>query len=65
MYVIERPSVKKNINIEALVKCLESCLDKLEKENYWDEDNDGYIFEEVVKAVYGDEFFQWFDNNRN
>lgn len=49
--------------VELIYKTVKSCVDKAIKENYWDEDNNQYIFEAVMMAFYGDDYFH-FHNQR-
>lgn len=44
-----------------LVQTAQKCLADMEQNDYWDEDNDQYIYEAAMKAIYGPNFFDWFN----
>jgi hypothetical protein len=54
----KRPVPKKDINWAPLLRSLENILDDIEEREWNDEDNEVYIKEAVIQAVYGD---SWYD----
>ena len=48
--------------VDKIYKCVFSILEKACGEEYWDEDNDHYIFEAVMIAFHGPDYFRDFHN---
>lgn len=46
----------------SLIRTVESCVKDTAKRGYADEDNDVYIAEEAMKAVYGKDMFNWYND---
>lgn len=54
----ERPKLLANPDFSALTQLTERYFDALESKQ-GDEDDDHYIYEEVLKALYGPKVFDW------
>lgn len=37
-------------------------LHNAQQDEYWSDDNDHYIFEAVMEAIYGPDFFDWWNS---
>jgi len=49
--------------VTSIINCLESCISASMRDGRWDEDNDVYILEAVIGAIYGDSFYEWKEEN--
>lgn len=45
----------------SLIKMAEEEVEKIAREEYMDEDFIHYVFEEVMKIIFGNDFFDWFN----
>ena len=55
----KRPKVKKSINLDSLIRCIEDMFDEIENSERDFEDYEHYIYEEAIKCIYGQEAFDW------
>lgn len=61
---IERPKIKENINWGSVILIMEKEIDEIVGGTYHeDNDNSQYVYEEVAKAIYGEEYFKWINKN--
>lgn len=59
---MQKPEVKKDINLEKVLEACKDYIDFLDSEEYHEdslEDFENYIFEASLKAGYGDDVFDW------
>lgn len=59
--MIVKPELIKNPDWSKLTKMVEFNLNDAIKSKYWSNDVNHYIFEEVMIALYGKDFFKWFN----
>jgi hypothetical protein len=55
----KRPEVRKDIDIDSIVRNCESILNNMIELDWQDEDNSVYLYEAVMIAVYGDGIFNF------
>lgn len=56
------PVKLEKIDFEPVVEMIDRIIERAKSKRYWDEDYEGYIFEAVVKAIYGESFFDWLNS---
>jgi hypothetical protein len=56
-----RPLPLKNPDFSEIVKACESYMKAYFETEYWDDDMNNYIWEIVVRTIYGKDFFTWFN----
>jgi len=54
-----------DVNIVELRRACKSYIDFINSNDYDDDDHQYYIFEEAMKALYGDNIFDWVNKNIN
>lgn len=58
------PTVQENINWSNVIATAKDQVKDVEEGTYFDEeDSKQYIWEEVMTAIYGKDFFKWFNQN--
>jgi len=60
-----RPQLKKdNIDLSGVISQAEHIINSVVNDTYYEEnDNPQFIYEAVMTALYGDDFFEWFNKN--
>jgi len=59
------PTPQQHMDWRPLVRMTNLMIEQALKDQYWDEDNDHYIFEEVMKTIYGENFFVgWYNKQK-
>lgn len=53
------PKPLPNPDFSGVLTTAQSVVNEVAKEHYSDEDNASYIFEAVMKAIYGDKYWDW------
>ncbi len=65
VFIEQRPKILENPDIKKLRNAVEQYVDFVASEEYCeDNDFDHYIFEDVMTAFYGEDFWAW-HNNQN
>lgn len=58
------PTIQKDIDWSNVIKQAEDIRDEVVNGEYHeDNDNDHYLYEAVMEAVFGKDFFKWFNKN--
>ena len=55
----KRPKVRKDIDVDSIVRNCEAILTDMIERDWQDEDNATYLYEAVMIAVYGDDIFDF------
>ncbi len=56
---MERPEKKEEIGWGKVIRVADHCMAHLQVERRYPKDIKQYTFEEVMKAIYGDDVFRW------
>jgi len=56
------PKRKETIDIGPVIECIEDQLNEALKEDYLDDNLLHHVFEATIEAIYGKEFWGWFNN---
>lgn len=54
-----RPQQNPNPDFTQLIRMLDEMVDTAIERGFWDEDNKHYIYEVVMSAVYGPNYYGW------
>jgi hypothetical protein len=61
---MNKPEVQKNIDWSGVISNAQYEVDEIEKGTYHeDNDNAHYIYEAVMQAIYGKDYFKWMNEN--
>lgn len=58
-----KPVKLQNINWDVVIKRAEKVIDGLDIESYYGDDSEHYIFEEVMRAIFGQSVFKYMIDN--
>lgn len=58
----ERPKVKEDIDLEGLITMTETLINNIVRGDYR-EDDEHYVWEKTMETIYGDNFFDWFNEH--
>lgn len=53
------PQPKPNVDFQPVLTMLNEMVEKASTDEYWEEDNDQYLYECLINAVYGPAFWDW------
>lgn len=59
-----RPRPLDNPDFTKLIQTCEACIDDLETRDWWNEDNQHYVYESAFEAIYGKDFFSKYLNQK-
>lgn len=58
----ERPQLKEDIQLEKVINIAENAVNRIVKGEYHpDNDDSHYIWEATMEALYGEDFFDWYN----
>lgn len=57
----EIPLPLDEIDVNSIIEFAKSVTDQVRRDKYANEDNDHYAFETIMKAVYGKDYFEWYN----